>query len=227
MEFVTVSEKEKKQRAAFLANSVVGSMSSLQTKKRRAHLEDLIDEAEKVEFARLEKEHLNNFPSPKDKNGLGLIPKVSIPRPNNCGLKLAVLDQPTTKYLVLYDYEASNNDELNLVKGDLINVVEACEDGWCVGTCERTGLFGTFPGNYAVTKKSESVDLWIAIIFYHFGSCWSKRLNHLYPKLHKRQAFCFRLQIFPVVLHADVINLVSGDNQLHISINHQWLNAVH
>lgn len=30
----------------------------------------------------------------------------------------------------------------------MICVLEKCDDGWYVGTSQRTGLFGTFPGNY-------------------------------------------------------------------------------
>ncbi|XP_076805904.1 uncharacterized protein LOC143449543 isoform X2 [Clavelina lepadiformis] len=52
------------------------------------------------------------------------------------------------RYVTLYAYESSNDDELDLVPGDIVMVVETCDDGWFVGTCQRTGSFGTFPGNY-------------------------------------------------------------------------------
>jgi hypothetical protein len=29
-------------------------------------------------------------------------------------------------------------------------VIERCEDGWYVGTSQRTEQFGTFPGNYVL-----------------------------------------------------------------------------
>ena len=32
--------------------------------------------------------------------------------------------------------------------GDVVFVMEKCDDGWFVGTSQRTGIFGTFPGNY-------------------------------------------------------------------------------
>lgn len=41
-----------------------------------------------------------------------------------------------------------NADELELREGDGIFVMEKCDDGWFVGTSERTKEFGTFPGNY-------------------------------------------------------------------------------
>ncbi|XP_059577802.1 sorbin and SH3 domain-containing protein 2 isoform X5 [Alligator mississippiensis] len=41
-----------------------------------------------------------------------------------------------------------NEDELELREGDIIDVMEKCDDGWFVGTSRRTKFFGTFPGNY-------------------------------------------------------------------------------
>ncbi|XP_070613631.1 sorbin and SH3 domain-containing protein 2 isoform X3 [Erythrolamprus reginae] len=41
-----------------------------------------------------------------------------------------------------------NEDELELREGDVIDVMEKCDDGWFVGTSRRTKYFGTFPGNY-------------------------------------------------------------------------------
>ena len=35
-----------------------------------------------------------------------------------------------------------------LGEGDIVYVMEKCDDGWFVGTSQRTGIFGTFPGNY-------------------------------------------------------------------------------
>ena len=35
-----------------------------------------------------------------------------------------------------------------IFKGDIVYVMEKCDDGWFVGTSQRTGIFGTFPGNY-------------------------------------------------------------------------------
>ncbi|CAG0900909.1 unnamed protein product [Darwinula stevensoni] len=51
-------------------------------------------------------------------------------------------------YRALYDYLPVNEDELELREGDVVYVLEKCDDGWYVGTSQRTGLFGTFPGNY-------------------------------------------------------------------------------
>uniref|UniRef100_M3XHN3 Sorbin and SH3 domain containing 2 n=1 Tax=Latimeria chalumnae TaxID=7897 RepID=M3XHN3_LATCH len=51
-------------------------------------------------------------------------------------------------YQALYNYIPRNEDELELREGDVIDVMEKCDDGWFVGTSRRTRFFGTFPGNY-------------------------------------------------------------------------------
>jgi hypothetical protein len=54
---------------------------------------------------------------------------------------------------VLYDYIPQNPDELEIHIGDIINIVEMCDDGWFCGIMETSNHgnkmeFGTFPGNY-------------------------------------------------------------------------------
>uniref|UniRef100_A0A671RAB2 Osteoclast-stimulating factor 1 n=1 Tax=Sinocyclocheilus anshuiensis TaxID=1608454 RepID=A0A671RAB2_9TELE len=51
-------------------------------------------------------------------------------------------------FQAVYNYVPRNEDELELKEGDVIDVIEKCDDGWFVGTSRRTSLFGTFPGNY-------------------------------------------------------------------------------
>lgn len=51
-------------------------------------------------------------------------------------------------YRVLYSYRPQHEDELELREGDTVLVMEKCDDGWYLGSSLRTGLFGTFPGNY-------------------------------------------------------------------------------
>nr|XP_046214959.1 sorbin and SH3 domain-containing protein 1-like isoform X2 [Oncorhynchus gorbuscha] len=51
-------------------------------------------------------------------------------------------------FQALYCYVPQNEDELELQEGDLVSVMEKCDDGWFVGTSKRTKQFGTFPGNY-------------------------------------------------------------------------------
>ncbi|XP_019113608.2 sorbin and SH3 domain-containing protein 1 isoform X6 [Larimichthys crocea] len=56
-------------------------------------------------------------------------------------------------FQALYSYVPQNEDELELQEGDLVSVMEKCDDGWFVGTSKRTKLFGTFPGNYVKEVK--------------------------------------------------------------------------
>ncbi|XP_030214380.1 vinexin isoform X4 [Gadus morhua] len=64
--------------------------------------------------------------------------------PNNYGSASA--QRPP--YKAVYNYKPQNTDELELREGDIVKVMEMCDDGWFVGTSERTHAFGTFPGNY-------------------------------------------------------------------------------
>ncbi|XP_042278094.1 vinexin isoform X2 [Thunnus maccoyii] len=64
--------------------------------------------------------------------------------PNKAG-STVVQRQP---YKAVYNYKPQNSDELELREGDVVQVMEKCDDGWFVGTSERTHAFGTFPGNY-------------------------------------------------------------------------------
>ncbi|KAM9365478.1 LOW QUALITY PROTEIN: sorbin and SH3 domain-containing protein 1 [Pholidichthys leucotaenia] len=68
----------------------------------------------------------------------------SSPEPSrlNCGI-----------FKALYSYVPQNDDELELQEGDLVSVMEKCDDGWFVGTSKRTKQFGTFPGNYVKAVK--------------------------------------------------------------------------
>uniref|UniRef100_A0A8C2Z2P5 Sorbin and SH3 domain containing 1 n=1 Tax=Cyclopterus lumpus TaxID=8103 RepID=A0A8C2Z2P5_CYCLU len=68
----------------------------------------------------------------------------SSPEPNrlSCGI-----------FQALYSYVPQNEDELELQEGDLVSVMEKCDDGWFVGTSKRTKQFGTFPGNYVKEAK--------------------------------------------------------------------------
>ncbi|XP_049646768.1 sorbin and SH3 domain-containing protein 1 isoform X5 [Suncus etruscus] len=56
--------------------------------------------------------------------------------------------QELFSYQALYSYIPQNDDELELRDGDIVDVMEKCDDGWFVGTSRRTRQFGTFPGNY-------------------------------------------------------------------------------
>ncbi|XP_067879307.1 vinexin isoform X3 [Heterodontus francisci] len=59
-----------------------------------------------------------------------------------------VIGADWSPYRALYNYHPVNRDELELREGDLVDVMEKCDDGWFVGASRRTNNFGTFPGNY-------------------------------------------------------------------------------
>lgn len=39
-------------------------------------------------------------------------------------------------YQALYSYTPQNDDELELRDGDIVDVMEKCDDGWFVGECD-------------------------------------------------------------------------------------------
>jgi hypothetical protein len=67
--------------------------------------------------------------------------------PVNQTLHIDTHNEPVP-YRALYNYRPQNEDELELCEGDTVYVMEKCDDGWYVGSSQRTGYFGTFPGNY-------------------------------------------------------------------------------
>lgn len=48
------------------------------------------------------------------------------------------------RYRAIYKYRPQNSDELELQEGDTVYVLEKCDDGWFVGTSQRTGFFGNY-----------------------------------------------------------------------------------
>jgi len=53
--------------------------------------------------------------------------------------------------LVKYDYEAQQSDELSLVKGTRVRILQKSSDGWWRG--ELGGLFGWFPSNFVMIQE--------------------------------------------------------------------------
>ena len=52
---------------------------------------------------------------------------------------------------VTFDYEAENEDELNLTEGDMVKVLDQEEEGWWKG--ELKGKIGVFPSNFVELVK--------------------------------------------------------------------------
>ncbi|XP_075988122.1 LIM and SH3 domain protein Lasp isoform X2 [Anticarsia gemmatalis] len=51
-------------------------------------------------------------------------------------------------YIAMYDYEASDSDEVSFREGDLISNVSNIDEGWMTGQVLRTGRTGMLPANY-------------------------------------------------------------------------------
>ena len=121
------------------------SISSLHPRAKTVRLEDQIDEAQEKELSRLEN---GLFPSHSSAS------ESLNPKTDSFSSTSSKQQQAGKEYRVLFDYDAGSNDELSLIPGDTIEVVEACEDGWFIGTSKQTGKFGTFPGNYVTLVNS-------------------------------------------------------------------------
>ncbi|GFS44563.1 rho guanine nucleotide exchange factor 7 [Trichonephila inaurata madagascariensis] len=66
-----------------------------------------------------------------------------------------ITDSPVHLVKALFNYKATNNDELCLKKGDVITVTQAIEGGWWEGTLN--GVTGWFPSNYVKELKAETL----------------------------------------------------------------------
>lgn len=52
------------------------------------------------------------------------------------------------RYVALYTYKPTKDDELELVKNENYCVTDKCKDGWFKGYSVSTQKRGVFPGNY-------------------------------------------------------------------------------
>ena len=57
-------------------------------------------------------------------------------------------------FLALYNYEAKEDDEIELSKDDVLSVYEVDESGWFRGENHRTKKVGLFPGEYVIFNTS-------------------------------------------------------------------------
>ena len=58
----------------------------------------------------------------------------------------------------MYDYAAADDDEVSFAEDDFIIHCEPIDDGWMMGTVEKTGQHGMLPSNYV-----EHVNWWAAL----------------------------------------------------------------
>ena len=58
------------------------------------------------------------------------------------------LENEPKYYIVKYGYKPQQEDELELLVGDILTVTMQCDDGWFYGKSGTTKKQGTFPSNY-------------------------------------------------------------------------------
>jgi len=52
------------------------------------------------------------------------------------------------KCIVQFDYKATRGDELTILKGDTIHIIEKQNDGWWKGQLAQSNQTGLFPSTY-------------------------------------------------------------------------------
>lgn len=62
--------------------------------------------------------------------------------------------QVNSSAIVRYNYESQQSDEISLVKGSKVAVLEKSNDGWWRGMCN--GLVGWFPSNYVQEEDGQN-----------------------------------------------------------------------
>jgi sorbin and SH3 domain-containing protein 1 len=67
------------------------------------------------------------------------LPKIKSKTPA-CALSL--------RYKAVYNYNPQNRDELELREGDIVQVMEKCDDGWFVGKTFTQDLKGAICSSY-------------------------------------------------------------------------------
>uniref|UniRef100_A0A3B4T6Q1 Intersectin 2b n=1 Tax=Seriola dumerili TaxID=41447 RepID=A0A3B4T6Q1_SERDU len=92
--------------------------------------------------------------------------------------------QPVCQVIAIYDYTASNEDEMSFSKGQLINVLDKNNPDWWRG--EINGVTGLFPTNYVkmTTAECDPSQQWCADL---------NSLDTLSPQEKKRQGYIHEL----------------------------------
>ena len=60
----------------------------------------------------------------------------------------SILLLQASTYRALFSYSSQDDDEVSFEEGDVIVDVEIIDEGWMVGTVQRTSIRGMMPSNY-------------------------------------------------------------------------------
>ncbi|XP_077862590.1 LIM and SH3 domain protein 1-like [Saccoglossus kowalevskii] len=70
------------------------------------------------------------------------------PSPEPAPIPTRSVPPPQPRYRALYDYDATDSDEVTFIEGDTFINIEVVDAGWLSGTNERNGQEGMLPANY-------------------------------------------------------------------------------
>ncbi|KAK2501794.1 hypothetical protein MC885_011700, partial [Smutsia gigantea] len=146
-----LTESEKSYVVRRLLNRTVAFLKGILTDSREAVCNEIINIAEKSVHYCSTVSHPLDFHhkvSPSDNKSSLIISQQPQAQQRRVTPDRSQTSQDLFSYQALYSYMPQNDDELELRDGDIVDVMEKCDDGWFVGTSRRTRQFGTFPGNY-------------------------------------------------------------------------------
>ncbi|CAG0884985.1 unnamed protein product [Darwinula stevensoni] len=145
--------------------------------------------------------------------------KTPPPRPPNRP-KLPPPTQRSPQYVALFAYKPNKSDELELVKGEMYQVTEKCQDGWYRGMASGSTKSGVFPGNYVQPLSCPSAYNCILL------QPWcSPAMNQPYPRTKEQVRllllYDFRIKKKAANSIAD-INTAFGPDTVSKSTAYDW-----
>jgi len=96
-----------------------------------------------------------------DSNGnFGMFPSTYVEKNSSSSFEAPPTSAPPTAAagatgktaVALYEYQASDDNELNFAEGEMIMEIEFVDDNWWQGK-NASGYFGMFPANYVELSK--------------------------------------------------------------------------
>ena len=86
-----------------------------------------------------------------------------------------------SRYKAVYNYKPQNSDELELREGDIVQVMEKCDDGWFVGKKGRDLSLRIKSSLYVITEKTNAISkisFKKCICYYKEICTWNKMFAH-------------------------------------------------